>query len=156
MIIDAHVHITDSGKWFNTNHDASLERLLGEMDESGIEKCLLISMPNATNNKYIASVIEKYPEKFRGLGYIDFTKNNLIKQIDEILSMGLSGIKIHPRFQNINPFSKELEYIWDYINNKQLTLMICGYLQISNSNLLIRDIEPLSYEKNLKKYNNTN
>lgn len=153
MIIDAHVHITDNGKWFDTSHDASLERLMDEMDESGIDKCLLISMPFAATNKYIASIVEKYPEKFRGIGCIDFS-GKILKQIDEILAMGLSGIKIHPRIQGVNICDANFDFLWEYLDKGKMKILVDGYYQVSNNKLLTRDLFPLAYEGHIKKYKN--
>jgi predicted TIM-barrel fold metal-dependent hydrolase len=153
MIIDAHVNITHNGKWFNTNYDASLERLCNEMDKARIEKCLLISMPLVTENRYIASIAEKYPKKFRGLGHIDFS-GNLLKQVDDILAMGLSGIKIHPRLQNVNICHQELDGLWKYFDQKNINLLIDGYYQTSRTQAPIRNMLPLAYEDHLRHYPN--
>ncbi|KWT91559.1 putative metal-dependent hydrolase of the TIM-barrel fold protein [Candidatus Magnetominusculus xianensis] len=155
MIIDAHVNITHNGKWFNTSYDASLERLLREMDEADVGKCLLISMPFATTNKYIASVIERYPERFRGFGHIDFS-GNLRHEVDEILSMGLSGVKIHPRMQGINCNATEFETLFKYLDEKGLTIMIDGYYQNRNDRVYLSELTPFNYDRLAKKYTNIN
>ncbi len=154
MIIDAHVNITHDGKWFNTDHDASLERLMDEMDMAGVDGCLLISMPFATTNRYVASVIEKYSDRFKGLGYLDFEKNDMIKQIDELISMGFSGIKIHPRMQGVNCNDNKLEYLFDYIDEKLLAVMIDGYYQTNNNKILLPDLEPFKYDLLAKRFPN--
>ncbi len=91
MFIDAHVNITHDGQWYHTTHCASLDRLLNEMNETQIDKCVLISMPNATSNEYINSLVEKYPEKFKGFGHLDFSQN-IEQQLNTIASSKLSGI----------------------------------------------------------------
>ena len=42
MITDCHVHITENGKWFNTDYDASLKFALNEMDRSDTSKAILL------------------------------------------------------------------------------------------------------------------
>jgi uncharacterized protein len=153
MIIDGHINITKNGKWFKTKYDASLDRLLMEMNEAGIDKCLLISMPFATSNKYIASVIEKYPDKFRGLGQIDFT-NYPDRQIEEVYSMGFSGLKLHPRIQGIDCNSSELQSFWAKLNDINAVIMIDGYFQTYNTSILLREIEPFKYDPLVKRYPN--
>jgi uncharacterized protein len=153
MIIDSHVNITHNGKWFNTSYDASLERLLAEMAEAQIDKCLLIAMPEATTNKYVASIVEKHPQLFRGLGFLDF-KSNIKKQVNNIVSMGLSGIKIHPRLQNINICDPFLDFFWEYIDGRKLTILVDGYFQLLNNTFTISDILPFAFEKHLKKHHN--
>lgn len=153
MIIDGHVNITENGKWFNTKHDASISRLFDEMEEANVEKCLLISMPYASTNKYIATVIEKFPDIFRGLGQIDFT-NKPDKQINGIYSMGFSGLKIHPRMQGVNCNNPELANFWSRLNDRGAVVMIDGYFQTSSSSIYLNEIEPFKYEALVKKHIN--
>jgi uncharacterized protein len=154
MIVDAHVNITQDGKWFNTSYDSSLDRLNHEMDEAGIDKCLLISMPFASTNEHVASVVEKYPEKFRGLGQLDFKEKNPLGQVGEILSMGLSGIKIHPRMQGINLLDSCYSRLFEYFDERQSVLMIDGYYATTNDKLSLSDLEPFKYDVLAKRYPN--
>ena len=154
MIIDAHVNITYNGKWFDTEHDASLARLLDEMDVAGIDQCLLISMPFATTNEYIAEVTEKFPEKFRGLGHLDFAKDNLLTQVDEILSMGLAGVKIHPRMQGIDCNAPHLMELFNYLDDQQTVVMIDGYYQSNNKKVSLLNLQPFKYDLLAKSYPN--
>lgn len=50
MIIDANVHITASGKWFTTLHDASVERLRANIEEAGIDAALAVPLPGTIGN----------------------------------------------------------------------------------------------------------
>ncbi len=154
MIIDAHVNITYNGRWFDTEYDASLERLFDEMDVSGIDQCLLISMPFATNNEYIAEVIEKFPEKFRGLGHLDFATGNLLGQVGEILSMGLSGVKIHPRMQGIDCNDPRLMKLFNYLDDQQAVVMIDGYYQSNSEKVSLLNLLPFKYDLLAKNYPN--
>jgi hypothetical protein len=45
MIIDANTHITESGQWFQTPHDASIERLRDEIQRAGIDLALVVPLP---------------------------------------------------------------------------------------------------------------
>ena len=155
MIIDAHVNISQDGKWFQTEYDASLERLMEEMNEAGIDKCLLISMPFVTKNEYIASVVEKFPEKFRGLGHIDLLKGDIISQVEDIMSMGLSGIKIHPRLQGVDCNNPELKDFFEYHDENQHVLMIDGYYTTIQGGVSLSDLEPFKYDLLAKTYPNT-
>lgn len=51
MIIDANVHITAHGGWFNTPHDASLNRLRACIEEAGIEAAIAVPLPGTIGNK---------------------------------------------------------------------------------------------------------
>jgi len=64
MIIDAHVHVTPDGKWFNTDHDASVESLISELDEASIDKAILLPVEGFIENDFIVDVCKKYPDRF--------------------------------------------------------------------------------------------
>lgn len=155
MIIDSHVHISQNGKWLNTELDASVERLLWEMDEVGIDKCLIVSLPFATTNSYVMSVVERYPEKFRGLGHLDFT-GDVLKQVDEISAMGLSGIKIHPRLQKVDICSKDFDSLWERLNAKSIRILVDGYYGLSADESLMGHLFPMAYEKHICQYRKVN
>jgi predicted TIM-barrel fold metal-dependent hydrolase len=152
MIIDAHVNVTRDGKWFDTSHDASTERLLDEMAEAEIDKCLLVAMPFATDNAFIASTVQQYPGRFRGLGYVDFRRTNLEHQVEELYAMGLSGVKLHPRMQGINCLSPDLSTLFSCLNERKSVVMIDSYYQTRGDGVLLENLEPFRYDALVKKY----
>lgn len=50
MIIDANVHITAHGGWFNTPHDASLTRLRACIEEARIDAAIAVPLPGTIGN----------------------------------------------------------------------------------------------------------
>ncbi|OGJ87090.1 MAG: hypothetical protein A2268_15390 [Candidatus Raymondbacteria bacterium RifOxyA12_full_50_37] len=150
-MIDAHVNVTHNGKWFSTGHDASFQRLDDQMAAAKVEKAVIISMPGATTNAFIASLVEKYPGRFKGLGHIDFSKD-IRKEINEIAAMGLSGVKIHPRLQGVNVCEAKFSLLWEELNARNMPVLVDGFYTVSNPNLRIGDLLPLAYEPMVKKY----
>ncbi|MCD4651648.1 MAG: amidohydrolase family protein [Candidatus Cloacimonetes bacterium] len=150
-MIDAHVNITPNGKWFNTSHDASLERLLDEMAEHNIRQCLLISVPGACENRWLAGVVERYPEKFRAFAHLDFQK--LLKpQLLEIEAMGYAGVKLHPRSQGIYCLDARWESLFAFLNKREIPVMIDGYYQTAGHTPLLNQLTPFYYDALAKKY----
>ena len=64
MIIDANVHITQNGKWFDSYHDASVEKLLLEMKSANITKSILVPFEGFIDDDFIQEICEKYPDNF--------------------------------------------------------------------------------------------
>lgn len=153
-IIDTHVNVTKSGYWINNNYYACFNDLEEQLDRSNVAKAILVTLPFYGNNLYTAEIVNKEPNRFKGLGYIDFTKSSLEEQINDIFSLNLSGIKFHPRIQGINLCRSELDYMWEYLNDQSAVVLIDGYYQLTNKNVLISDLYPLSYEKHIRKYSN--
>jgi len=103
MIIDGHVHVTEDGKWFDTHHDASLARLIREMDNCDIEKAVLLPIAPFTSNKFIASVCQQYPDRFIGFGSVNPIAEGAVETLrNEFSELGLKGIKLHPRLQKFS------------------------------------------------------
>ena len=103
-VFDSLSHIKRDGSWYDTHHDASLNRLLKEFDK-GLTKTLLVGMPNDDIN-YLINVAKKYNDKFIPIAPVEFNSNSsleeLEKQISNYKNLGFKGIKIHPRFLHTN------------------------------------------------------
>lgn len=114
QLFDSLVHITEDGKWFNTSHDCSIDKLM-EYKES-FNKALLVGMPYMANNKYTLNVSRQFEDKFvpiYGLEMKGKSSKELIGELRIIKSQGYKGIKIHPRLCQIEWID---EIIIDVIN----------------------------------------
>ena len=79
------------------------------MDECGIDQSVCFApfeLPDglrdrySTANHWLAHEIKADPDLF-GFGTIDFSKDNIYEQVDEIVDLGFKGIKIHAAQQKI-------------------------------------------------------
>jgi uncharacterized protein len=156
MIIDSHVHITEDGKWFNTTYDASVDYLLKEMDRSGIDRSVLLPIAGTISNEKIADLCAKYPDRFIGFGTVDV--NSLISQINieeainQIYSLGLCGIKIHPRLQKVIPNSEIIDRVIEQAVNKKLPVVFCGYQQCLCHQIHLEQLAPYNYDYIAKRH----
>lgn len=103
-VMDALTHVTEDGKWYDTAHDASEERLLGTFDRR-LRKALLVGMEEEKNN-HLLSVSRRHPDKFIPIAAIELkpgdSTDRLEEKIIDFKRMGFRGIKIHPRRLNMN------------------------------------------------------
>lgn len=100
MIIDAHVHITENGKWFHTDYDASVERLIKSLEESKIDKAVVLPIAPFISNEFVANVCNEYPDKLIGFASANPNDKNAVKKLEEdVLEYDLKGLKLHPRLQ---------------------------------------------------------
>jgi predicted TIM-barrel fold metal-dependent hydrolase len=111
-IIDAHVHLFDISGY--------LEKLIGTMDDNGIERCCLSGLGeffNCVDNTSIKIAIEKYPDRLIGVYYIRPGVNSeldIVKAYDQ----GFKMIKVtlpkkpydHPDYFPIWKQAEELEF----------------------------------------------
>jgi predicted TIM-barrel fold metal-dependent hydrolase len=153
MIIDAHVHITDNGKFRDIDWNATLESLLKEMKRADIGKAVLMPFPPYTNNKYIANICREKPDIFIGFGHFDnFSESNIKKQFKEFIKWGFKGIKIHPSSQGISLRDKRLDIIFKLCQNNGFCVVIDSFLR--SSKILLEEMTPYEIDRIAKKYPN--
>ncbi|RLE93354.1 MAG: amidohydrolase [Thermoprotei archaeon] len=90
-IVDAHTHLGDF-PLFNVGLNA--ESMIKIMNEYGIEKAVVFSLPNELTLK----AVKKYPERLIGFIWINpHQGEKALEQIDQaVLEWGFKGIKMHP------------------------------------------------------------
>jgi len=146
-VFDSHVNLSESGRWFKTDLDASYERAVDALDESNIGRAVLLAMPGTcTNSVFENSNIDR--ERFWCFGNIDMDRINY--SIDQIKELELDGVKFHPRVQGFGldqlldmPFLYELDDLG-------LPLMICGWQQ--STVLPIASLSPLHVDSIAKRH----
>ncbi|MGH9326174.1 MAG: amidohydrolase family protein [Terriglobia bacterium] len=105
-IVDSHVHVWKKSPRFPwapetknpPDHDATPEMLLKLMKASGVEKTVIIQVIYYRwDNSYVASVLKKYPQHFRGVARVNpedpAAPDHLSKLTEED---GFHGVRISP------------------------------------------------------------
>jgi predicted TIM-barrel fold metal-dependent hydrolase len=112
LLIDAHMHVwSDDPVRFPFAHPydskftppkipASLETLLKEMDENGIDRCVLVqTISHGWDNRYLAHCLKAHPKRFRGQGLIDPTDPKVAQKLEYwMVKHGLSGVRFSPMY----------------------------------------------------------
>lgn len=100
-IIVNHAHVFQP----EVREDGTITHLKSVMEECGIDKAVCFApfsehfqSNGESANKWLYEQI-KNDENFLAFGTIDFTKDNLKEQTEEIHCLGFNGIKMHPAFQ---------------------------------------------------------
>tara|TARA_B100001013_G_C24592431_1_gene435346 strand:- start:70 stop:951 length:882 start_codon:yes stop_codon:yes gene_type:complete len=125
MIIDTHVWVTKAEHWGDWNTEVPMddsmihagwndigkktgvigvspEKMLERMDEAGVDKAVMhaIEQPDwnvKVPNEYVANVVDKYPNRFIGMGCTNLLGGTYsLKEMEEIKDLGLVGMKIAP------------------------------------------------------------
>ncbi|MBR5731342.1 MAG: amidohydrolase family protein [Firmicutes bacterium] len=114
--IDAHCHVFPDkvvdravGAIGNFYHipmywRGTVDTLIKSGDDSGIDHFLIHSVATkpeqvSSANRYLSSVVADHPGRMTGLGTIHPLSSDMERDIDELVSLGLHGIKIHPDMQ---------------------------------------------------------
>lgn len=141
-ITDAHSHIfpekiaesatVNIGHFYDIpmNDCGISEKLIESGDRIGVSRYLVCSVattPHQVNsiNHFIAEECRKHPS-FTGLGALHPGSENLEEDIEQIISLGLKGVKLHPDFQKFNADSQEAYKIYELIEGRLPLMIHCG------------------------------
>lgn len=103
MIIDSHLHVyADDESLFpyvvggKPNRRASVEYLLPLMDEAGVDKAVIVQPRTYSwDNRYLAHVIERYPDRFTALGLVDPVSPEGPDKLEELVrEHGFAGLRL--------------------------------------------------------------
>ena len=115
-IIDAHCHIypdkiaqkasESTGNFYSIQMslDGKISTLLEHGKTAGISHFIVQSVATTPKqvssiNNFIASSVNESNGEFTGLGTLHPDSENLKSDVDEILRLGLKGVKLHPDIQ---------------------------------------------------------
>ncbi|HEX8723392.1 MAG TPA: amidohydrolase family protein [Pyrinomonadaceae bacterium] len=156
MLIDAHVHVTEDGKWFGTRHDASVERLLREMDEAGVTRSVLLPIAGTIANERVADLCRRHPGRFIGFGSVEAgrgaTAEGIRAEVARVRALGLSGLKVHPRMQGVAPDSATADAILSGAAEAGLPVVFCGYQQCVSPEVSLDELAPYNYDRLAKRH----
>lgn len=141
-IIDLHAHIYPDkiaekaaagiGSFYNIKIDCSgtAENLIKNGGEAGISRFFVHSVATAPHqvssiNQFIAQQCKKH-SCFIGFGTIHPLLDSPIEAVEEIISLGLRGVKLHPDTQHFNMDDPRMFPIYDMIQGRLPVLMHCG------------------------------
>ena len=139
-VIDAHCHIypdriaekasENTGLFYNmpSRLDGKLSTLIEQGDRAGIDRFIVQSVATTPAqvsriNKFIAEAVGSDPTRLTGLGTLHPDSKDMKADVDEILSLGLKGVKLHPDIQRVAIDDERMLAIYD-LCDKRLPLLI--------------------------------
>ena len=141
-IIDFHAHIYPdkiaekasqaTGDFYGITpaYSGTSKELLTSGKAAGISRFVLLPVATKPDqvshiNDFIADEVSAHNE-FYGFGTLHPDCENILKETEHIISLGLKGIKLHPDTQQFNTDDKRLFEVFDYIQGKIPLLVHCG------------------------------
>ncbi len=108
QLFDSLTHVTADGSWMGERrYDASLKRLLQEMDASGVGKACLVTIADHGDNAYTLATARAYPNRFVPIAGLNPRLLPTIRRVQVAVSQlavqGFAGIKLHPRLNGYDP-----------------------------------------------------
>lgn len=143
-IIDIHAHIFPEkirekavgaiGEFYNfypMQCVGSAKDLLAEMETAGIERAVVHSVATVPRqvksiNDFLYGEISNAPQKLIGFATLHPDMENPQEEIERVISLGFSGIKLHPDFQAVNIDSESTKNLFKIIDGRLPILIHMG------------------------------
>lgn len=155
-IIDAHCHIypdkiadkasMSTGNFYNIpmRLDGKISTLLEHGVNAGINHFIVQSVATTPKqvssiNNFIASSVALGGGMFTGLGTLHPDSENIKEDVEEIINLGLKGVKLHPDIQNFKIDDYRMLKIYELCEGRLPILMHTGdsRYDLSNPNRII-------------------
>jgi predicted TIM-barrel fold metal-dependent hydrolase len=152
MIIDFHAHVypnqiapkavVNVGNFYQIEMrcDGTVQTLLERGRLAGIDQFVIHSVAMTPAqvgriNQFIASVCAEHPQSFVGFGSLHKDADDLIKDLRDMVALGLKGVKLHPDVQLFNLDDPALFPVYEEMQGKMnLPLLLhCGDYRYSYS-----------------------
>lgn len=161
MIIDAHCHIYpdkiaekaahSTGNFYDLpmKYDGKVSTLLECGEKAGVDKYIVQSVATTPKqvssiNHFIADTVKMYPEKMIGLGTLHPDSEDIKGDVEELIKLGLHGVKLHPDIQKFKLDDYRCLKIYDLCEKNHLPILIHtgdNRYDYSNPNRLIPILE---------------
>lgn len=155
-IIDSHCHIypdkiaakasmgTSDFYKMPSLFDGKISTLLERGLAAGIEHFVVQSVATAPSqvsgiNRFIAKAVTDGEGRFTGLGTLHPDSENIEEEAEEIISLGLKGVKLHPDIQRVAIDDERMHKIYECVRGRLPILMHTGdhRFDLSNPNRML-------------------
>lgn len=150
-IIDAHCHIypdkiaqkaaDSTGEFYGIPSllDGRLSTLLKCGEEAGIEHFIVQSVATTPQqvsniNRFIAASVAESNDRFTGLGTLHPDSTDIEKDFNELISLGLKGVKLHPDIQRFKIDDYRMLKIYELCEGRLPILLHTGDSRFDFSN----------------------
>lgn len=151
-ILDAHCHIFPDkvalkaamaiGKFYDAKMrmDGKADTLIKEGDIAGFTHYLVHSVATTPKqvsriNHFIAETVGKSGGKMTGFGAMHPESEDMKADIEELISIGLKGVKLHPDIQGYKSDDYRMLKIYELCEKYSIPVLIhCGDFRYDNSN----------------------
>lgn len=151
-IVDAHLHVTENGEWFNGKYNASLSLLLEQMKAGGIGKGVIMGLVQLNQNDYLRKICEEH----RGILYAMAGFNPVTQELaavrDYLSHDSFKGIKLHPRRDNFSPMDPKALAVYGEAEEKGWVINFDVFAH--STHLPIEELRPTVFDHIAKRFPN--
>jgi len=150
-IIDSHCHIYPdkiaqkasdaTGRFYElpASLDGKISTLLEHGEKAGIEHFVVQSVATTPHqvssiNRFIAQAVSESGGRFTGLGTLHPDSADMEADVNEIISLGLKGVKLHPDIQGVKLDDPRMHKMYELCEGRLPMLIHTGDCRYDNSN----------------------
>ena len=150
-IIDSHCHVypdkiaqkaSDATATFYElppSLDGRISTLLEHGERAGIEHFIVQSVATTPKqvssiNNFIAQAVAESGGRFTGLGTLHPDSEDMKADVDEIIALGLKGVKLHPDIQKVKLDDHRMHKMYELCEGRLPMLLHTGDCRYDNSN----------------------
>ena len=150
-IIDSHCHIYPdkiaqkasdaTGHFYElpASLDGKIGTLLAHGARAGIEHFVVQSVATTPKqvssiNHFIAEAVAESDGRFTGLGTLHPDSGDMVADVEEIISLGLKGVKLHPDIQRVQLDDPRMHAMYKLCEGRLPMLIHTGDCRYDNSN----------------------
>ena len=150
-IIDSHCHIYPdkiaqkasdaTGHFYDlpASLDGKISTLLEHGERAGIEHFVVQSVATTPHqvssiNRFIAEAVAQSGGRFTGLGTLHPDSEDMAADVDEIIALGLKGVKLHPDIQKVQLDDPRMHKMYELCEGRLPMLIHTGDSRYDNSN----------------------
>ena len=150
-IIDSHCHIYPdkiaqkasdaTGHFYDlpASLDGKISTLLEHGERAGIEHFVVQSVATTSHqvssiNRFIAQAVAESGGRFTGLGTLHPDSEDMEADVNEIIALGLKGVKLHPDIQRVQLDDPRMHKMYELCEGRLPMLIHTGDSRYDNSN----------------------
>jgi predicted TIM-barrel fold metal-dependent hydrolase len=137
VILDANVHATRDGRWFDSDRDARLGSLLAAMDAAGVDTAVLTGLIGAAPTSDVLALCADAGGRLLPVGAFDPAAHDSPDAVRraaraELAGHGLRGVKLHPRLGRYDVLDDRVLALLDELAGweERLGVWICTLLHV--------------------------
>jgi len=154
MIIDANTHITESGQWFQTPYDASIERLRDEIQRAGIDLALVVPLPKTIDPQRQQELLREEQHMFSAETFIPASFDSPEEAVkafrEKFAQRPTTFVKFHNRFGEYHPEDERFFAVIE-ANDQLETPHVVGVCGLLHDRHTTHAVDPVIYFFNLAK-----
>lgn len=137
MLFDSLVHATADGSWLGSGrYDASLRRLLSEIERASVSRACLVAIADYQDNATLATFARTHPDLFVPIAGLNPASLRGVPQVEtevaHLATNGFAGVKLHPRLNSYDPLDDRCLAAIDAAGREGLVVFLDTLFRQSN------------------------